>query len=256
MGVAGTFFEPHLWISGNLLLFGRCTNHISITFWFFWSYKSCKKCWSLPLQVFRALWIGISWQSHTKNPVKAWIFLVWLQKHSLKKEINRNREAFWPVCSRRKVVFDVVSSWFFPFGFKPHRCRPGLYPLPPFAGRALRPAHWAVRHERQRRCYCVGRVGICLPSFSEMYRARIYEFCPVCWSSISFQYFKVLPTQLFQDCDAPERRIFFTTKAYLRPIPKYTDWMGWARHWRIVAIKEATICRPTKTIRHATDYYR
>ena len=54
MGVAGTFFEPHLWNSGNLLLFSRCTNHISITFWIFWLYKSCKKCWSLPLQVFRA----------------------------------------------------------------------------------------------------------------------------------------------------------------------------------------------------------
>ena len=56
-GVAGTFFEPHLWNSGTLLLFSRCTNHISITFWIIWLYKSCKKCWSLPLQVFRASWI-------------------------------------------------------------------------------------------------------------------------------------------------------------------------------------------------------
>ena len=52
--MTGTFFEPHLWNSGNLLLFSRCTNRISITFWIFKSYKSCKKCWSLPLQVFRA----------------------------------------------------------------------------------------------------------------------------------------------------------------------------------------------------------
>ena len=56
----GTHFsEPHPWDSGNLLLFSRCTNHISITFWIFWLYKSCKKCWSLPLQVFRASWISI-----------------------------------------------------------------------------------------------------------------------------------------------------------------------------------------------------
>ena len=54
MGVAGTFFEPYLWNSKNLLLFSRCTNHISTTFWIFWLYKSCKKWWSLPLQVFRA----------------------------------------------------------------------------------------------------------------------------------------------------------------------------------------------------------
>ena len=32
-GMAGTFFEPHPWNSGNLLLFSRCTNHISTTFW-------------------------------------------------------------------------------------------------------------------------------------------------------------------------------------------------------------------------------
>ena len=53
-GVVGAFFEPHPWNSGNLLLFTRCTNHISFTFWIFWLHKSCKKCWSLPLQVFRA----------------------------------------------------------------------------------------------------------------------------------------------------------------------------------------------------------
>ena len=58
MGVAGTFFEPHLWNSGNLSLFSRCKNHITIIFLFILLFKSCKKCWSLPLQVFRALWIN------------------------------------------------------------------------------------------------------------------------------------------------------------------------------------------------------
>ena len=43
MGVAGTFFETHLWNSENLLLFSRFKNHISITFWIFWIYKSFKK---------------------------------------------------------------------------------------------------------------------------------------------------------------------------------------------------------------------
>ena len=48
------------------------------------------------------------------------------------KEISRHRKNFWPVCSRSKVVFDVVSSWFFPFGFKPRRrCSlPVRYALP------------------------------------------------------------------------------------------------------------------------------
>ena len=55
-GLVGAFFESNPCNSGNLLLFSRCTNHISITFWIFWLYKSCKKCWSLPLQVFRASW--------------------------------------------------------------------------------------------------------------------------------------------------------------------------------------------------------
>ena len=57
MGAADTFFEPHLWNSGNLLLFSRCKNHITIIFLFILLFKSCKKCWSLPLQVFRALWV-------------------------------------------------------------------------------------------------------------------------------------------------------------------------------------------------------
>ena len=43
MGVAGTFFEPHLWNSENLLLFSRCTNHITIIFWSILLSKSCKK---------------------------------------------------------------------------------------------------------------------------------------------------------------------------------------------------------------------
>ena len=34
-GVAGVIFEPHPWNSGNLLLFLRCTNHITIIFWKF-----------------------------------------------------------------------------------------------------------------------------------------------------------------------------------------------------------------------------
>ena len=111
MGVAGTFFEPHLWNSGNLLLFSRCTNYISITFWIFWLYKICKKCWSLPLQVFRASCLGVRLPNIT---LTLWFLCPrqrLKQKHSCKFCLKWELQLF--LCSKyplyRLVAFSECS---------------------------------------------------------------------------------------------------------------------------------------------------